>query len=717
MQRLLMGEVGSGKTVVALLRDAARGRARPPGGADGADRDARRAALRDDPAAARRRAGDARAADRLDAGGAARELLARLGSGELSLVVGTHALIEPDVRFAVAGGRGRRRAAPLRRAPAHGAAASARRRRPPHVLHMTATPIPRTLALARYGDLDQTRLRERPRGRQPVRTTLVCGERERARAYERAPRGAARRAPGLRRLPAGRGGGAGAGRAAAAGRGGARAARASSSAARGRARDFRLVLLHGQHAPAREAGGDGGVRRRRGADVLVATTVIEVGIDVPERDGDADRERRALRHLAAAPAARPRRPRRAPLAVPAVPASARRSPRLRALAEHDDGFELAEIDLRLRSEGELVGTRQSGLGRFRFARLPDDEALLELATRTRRALIAADPELSAPEHALLGADWRPSAPSWTAPLGGVDGRLDRPVRVIAGSLGGRRLRAPRGSDHAADRRARARGAVLDARNRRRGARARPLRRHRRARDRGALARRRERHVRRARRARARGAARQPVALGLGEDRAEVRARGGAGGARGGHASAKRHTIWCSSTLPTRWPGELREALSARSCPRCSPPARASSIETDRRAPLELGLELARESDATATLASQSIATHEQLRPAPSPSVPGSYDPITNGHVDVIRARREPLRRGRRRRRRPLRAQERGAVRDRRAGRASSRRAWPTWRASASSRSRRSSSTSPAASARARSSRDCARSPTSSTSSR
>src|SRR5207244_3758550 len=75
--------------------------------------------------------------------------------------------------------------------------------------------------------------------------------------------------------------------------------------------------------------------------------------------------------------------------------------RLRALAEHSDGFRLAEIDLALRREGELVGTRQSGFGQFRVASLPDDAPLLERARTWAEAIIGADPALRAPEHALL----------------------------------------------------------------------------------------------------------------------------------------------------------------------------------------------------------------------------------------------------------------------------------------------------------------------------
>ena len=78
------------------------------------------------------------------------------------------------------------------------------------------------------------------------------------------------------------------------------------------------------------------------------------------------------------------------------------SQRLRALAEHADGFKLAEIDLELRGEGEMLGTRQSGLAQFRVARLPEDAELLDGARRIGTALLEADPELALPEHALLG---------------------------------------------------------------------------------------------------------------------------------------------------------------------------------------------------------------------------------------------------------------------------------------------------------------------------
>jgi ATP-dependent DNA helicase RecG len=83
---------------------------------------------------------------------------------------------------------------------------------------------------------------------------------------------------------------------------------------------------------------------------------------------------------------------------PTLPGAAR----LRALEEHSDGFELAEIDLRLRKEGELIGVRQSGIGQHRIACLPEDARLLERARARAETIVAADPQLQEPEHALLG---------------------------------------------------------------------------------------------------------------------------------------------------------------------------------------------------------------------------------------------------------------------------------------------------------------------------
>ena len=288
MQRLLMGEVGSGKTVVALyamLRAVEQGaqaalmaptetlaeqhfatlQTLMPG-------ELVQAALLTGSTTASRRA----------------DLLGKLASGELKLLVGTHALIEEAVSFdrlAVAVvdeqhrfGVNQRRALD-RKAPAGLA---------PHVLHMTATPIPRTLALTAYGDLDVTVLRELPAGRRPIDTHVASTERERARAYERIReelregRQAFVVCPLVEESEALQ----------------ARAATAEyERLARTEFKDFRVELLHGQLQVARQAAGDGGVRRRgrrraRGHDG------DRGGDRRPERLRDARRGRRALRHLA-----------------------------------------------------------------------------------------------------------------------------------------------------------------------------------------------------------------------------------------------------------------------------------------------------------------------------------------------------------------------------------------------------------------------------------
>jgi ATP-dependent DNA helicase RecG len=255
---------------------------------------------------------------------------------------------------------------------------------------MTATPIPRTLALTEYGDLDVTRLRELPQGRRPIATHVAASAAERARAYERIREevGAGRQAyvvcPLVEESVELQ----------------ARAATAEYERLRtGELREFRLELLHGQLRPrekraamARFAAG--------AADVLVATTVIEVGIDVPNASvmlvENAERYGISQLHQLRGRIGRGEHP---SVCLLLGPRSARR---LRALVEHGDGFELAEIDLEMRGEGELAGTRQHGQAEPRVATLPQDAALLERARTWAERLLAADPALAIPEHAPLG---------------------------------------------------------------------------------------------------------------------------------------------------------------------------------------------------------------------------------------------------------------------------------------------------------------------------
>jgi ATP-dependent DNA helicase RecG len=168
---------------------------------------------------------------------------------------------------------------------------------------------------------------------------------------------------------------------------------------KGELRDHRLVLLHGG-MKSREKAQAMSQFASGAADVLVATTVIEVGIDVPNATVMLieNAERFGISQLHQLRGRVGRGEHRSTCLLMGPPGAAR----LRALAQHADGFELAEIDLRLRSEGELIGVRQSGIGQHRIACLPDDADLLERARARAEAIVAADPQLQQPEHALLG---------------------------------------------------------------------------------------------------------------------------------------------------------------------------------------------------------------------------------------------------------------------------------------------------------------------------
>jgi ATP-dependent DNA helicase RecG len=309
---------------------------------------------------------------------ARRETLARLASGELGLIVGTHALIEPDVEFsrlAVCVVDEQHRFGVRQRAAldAKGPGGAA-----PHVLHMTATPIPRTLSLTAYGDLDATVLRELPAGRRPVKTWAV-GEEKRSGAYEfvrerlREGRQAFFVCPlveGSEKLEA------------------KAASEEAERLAAGELRDFEVELLHGQmharekaRAMERFASGT--------ADVLVATSVIEVGIDVPNATVMVveGAERYGLSQLHQLRGRVGRGAHESYCILFGDPASDTARRRLDAIAAERDGFKLAEVDLTLRGEGEILGTRQSGLPRFRVAELPDDAELLVEARKETLSLL------------------------------------------------------------------------------------------------------------------------------------------------------------------------------------------------------------------------------------------------------------------------------------------------------------------------------------------
>ena len=398
MQRLLMGEVGSGKTVVALyamLRAFEHGCQAALMAPTETLAEQHFATLQEllggEPVTAALLTSSVPAARR-------REILAKLATGELALLVGTHALIEPDVSFralAVAVVDEQHRFGVRQRA-----ALDAKGN--PHTLHMTATPIPRTLALAEYGDLDTSALRELPRGRRPVKTRIVSGEDARERSYAelREELHAGRQAfvvcPLIDEDDTPKAGGQGEVRAAVAELERLRAGPLSS---------FELVLLHGGMG-ARERQDAMAAFARGDAQVLVATTVIEVGIDVPNATvmliENAERFGLSQLHQLRGRVGRGEHAATCLL----MSDGAGQSVRLRALERHADGFALAEIDLRLRKEGEVLGTRQSGFQTFSVASLPDDAELLERARSHAEAITAADPALSSPEHVLLAQELR-----------------------------------------------------------------------------------------------------------------------------------------------------------------------------------------------------------------------------------------------------------------------------------------------------------------------
>ena len=186
----------------------------------------------------------------------------------------------------------------------------------------------------------------------------------------------------------------------------------------GELKDYRVVLMHGQMRP-REKQEAMAAFAAGGADVLVATTVIEVGIDVPNATVMLVEDAERYGISPAAPAARADRPRRARVGLPALRPEGL-APAAGAWREHRDGFRLAEIDLELRGEGEMLGVRQSGMQAFKFARLPEDVELLERARRWAREILDHDPELRARARADRGRDrraptartrWRRSRPS------------------------------------------------------------------------------------------------------------------------------------------------------------------------------------------------------------------------------------------------------------------------------------------------------------------
>ena len=436
MHRLLQGEVGSGKTVIAVatLLTAAQGGYQGAvmaptevlaeqhylGIRDLLDAAAMGPAL-EDPAAPEgmdslfAEATDDRAGVRvalltgnraevnfLPAGAASRADVEQwIADGSVELVVGTHALIQEGLHFqrlGVAVVDEQHRFGVYQRVELREKASGY----DPDLLIMTATPIPRTLAMTLYGDLDVTVLDEMPPGRLPVRTTLVGKgslDLDRAYGFLRSEVAAGRQAfvvcplvDDSEKLEAA-------------------SATATYERLRGIFTELRLGLLHGQ-LPAGEKETVMHRFRDRELDVLVATTVIEVGIDIPNATvmiiEDADRFGLSQLHQLRGRVGRGSHP--SSCILVADPTTPEAEQRLAAMVDTTDGFRLAEEDLRIRGQGTVFGERQAGVKDLKLADILRDTDLLVEARREAFALVDADPhlrrhpDLAEEVRAMLGED-------------------------------------------------------------------------------------------------------------------------------------------------------------------------------------------------------------------------------------------------------------------------------------------------------------------------
>jgi ATP-dependent DNA helicase RecG len=378
MHRLLMGDVGTGKTMVALfamllaLENDCQAALMAPTELLAEQHHATLTALLEPLGIV-----PELLLGRLSAGAksAARE---RLASGEARIAVGTHALIQDEVNFERLGLvviDEQHRFGVEQRAALIGKGSA------PDVLLLSATPIPRSLALTRFGDLDVSVLRERPPGRGRIRTAVrAAGQRGRVFEFIAASARAGGQAyivlPVIEESE----------------KADLRAATTMFQKLHAEWPDLSVGLVHGRLKPEER---DDVMRRFRSGDVhvLVATTVIEVGIDVanatimaidhPERFGLAQ-----LHQL------RGRVGRGAAESFCILLSSGEGRERLHAFAATEDGFRIAEIDLEERGLGDLIGTRQSGGFAVRFARIPDDDGLLAIARIRADAILEEDPTLT-----------------------------------------------------------------------------------------------------------------------------------------------------------------------------------------------------------------------------------------------------------------------------------------------------------------------------------
>ncbi len=317
-----------------------------------------------------------------DKAGARRETQAALAAGEIDIVVGTHALFQKSVEFA-----------DLRMAVVdeqHRFGVDQRNEladkgRGADILVMSATPIPRTLAMASYGDMDVSVLDEKPPGRQPIETRMVSLSRydDVVESLKRAIAGGARAywiCPLVEESDA-----------------------LDVAAAEDRARALRhafgenaVVMAHGRQAPG-EKDASMEAFRTGAASVLVATTVVEVGVDVPEATimviEHAERFGLAQLHQLRGRVGRGSA-RSSCVLLYQGPLGETARERLGVLRETEDGFRIAEEDLRLRGAGDLLGVKQAGLPRMRLADLEVHGELMAVARDDARLILTRDEDLA-----------------------------------------------------------------------------------------------------------------------------------------------------------------------------------------------------------------------------------------------------------------------------------------------------------------------------------
>lgn len=322
-------------------------------------------------------------------------VLAQLAAGTIDIIVGTHALLTESVQFeqlAVAVVDEQHRFGVHQRAALRGKSGS--HTTMPHTLVMTATPIPRTLAMTLFGDLDVSTIRHRPKGRTPVRTTHLEESEARA-ATELVEQHLARGEQAFWVVPTIDRDTTGASQL--------RSVQATVDHLRTRALPNRSIeALHGKMNRVER---DRVMRRFRRSeiDVLVSTTVIEVGVDVPNATAividHADRFGLAQLHQLRGRVGRGEKPGACMLV--ATPTTEDGAARLEALVQTNDGFALAEKDLAIRGPGEFLGLKQSGLPPFRVADLTRHTELLNMARRDAKLILETDPNLRSEESSLL----------------------------------------------------------------------------------------------------------------------------------------------------------------------------------------------------------------------------------------------------------------------------------------------------------------------------